>query len=95
MPEPAFRLKTQKGSAIRVGGLALVPVARSVALHAPGVPAALLWSGPAEVRVQTPEGREHRLPVTDVTRRAQWTLLGLGLAGSLLIWLAFRRKSHG
>ena len=95
MPKPAFRLKTQKGSAIQVGGLVIVPVARSVALHPHGIPAALLWSGPAEVRVQTPDGEEHRLPVTDVTRRAQWTLLGMGLAGSLLIWLAFRRKSHG
>ena len=95
MPEPAFRLKTQTGSAIHVGGLVIVPVARSVALHPPGIPAALLWSGPAEVWVQTPDGKEHRLPVTDVTRQAQWALLGLALAGSLFIWLAFRRKSHG
>ncbi len=95
MPEPLLRLKTRPGEPVYAGDHLLIPVARAVTIHSPRVPAGLAWSRPVAVRVLPPEGQEQWLPITDVTRVAQLALLGMGLAGSLLIWLASRREPHG
>jgi hypothetical protein len=40
--------------------------------------------------VVSADGQEQVLPVHDVTRRIQLSLLAAGFGGSLLIWLLFR-----
>lgn len=95
MPGSFITVETGAGEPILAGGLTIVPFARSLRIHHPGLLGGLLWNRPAAVAIQAGDGPRRMLPVRDVTRQAQLALLGAGLAGSLLIWLTFRRKSHG
>ncbi len=95
MSTPFLQVETKTGEPILAGEFTLIPFARSLRIHPPGLPGGLIWNRPLAVAVQAGDGLERRLPVRDVTRQAQLALLGAGLAGSLLIWLAFRRKSYG
>jgi len=95
MPGSFITVETGAGEPILAGGLTIVPFARSVRIHPAGVPVGLIWNSPAALAIQGGDGPDRKLPMRDVTRRVQLALLGAGLAGSLLIWLTFRRKSYG
>ena len=95
MPGSFITVETGAGEPILAGGFTIIPLARSVRIHPPGLPGGLIWNRPMAVTVQISDGQERVLRVPDLTRRAQLALLGAGLAGSLLIWLTFRRKSYG
>jgi len=93
MLQSIIHTETREGTPIPVGRLRLIPLARTVRLQLGRLPLGLIWNRPLAVKVCTPDGRSQVLPVQDVTRRTQLMLLGVGLIGSLLIWLARPRRA--
>ncbi len=84
--------ETRAGVPVQAGDVRLIPMARATRLQIPGFPVHLVWNRPAAVVTHSPGGRQQVLPVPDHTRQAQFILLGIGLLGSLLLWLTFRRR---
>ncbi len=84
--------ETRAGVPFQAGDVRLIPLARATRLQLPGIPFHLVWNRPAAMVAHHPGGRQQVLPVHDRTRQAQFTLLGIGLLGSLLVWLTFRRR---
>jgi hypothetical protein len=91
MKDKLLQTETHAGEPISAGDTQLIPMAQSFTLRPPGAQAGLIWNRPVSVVTRDPNGEEHILPVIDVTRQAQITLLALGLIGSLIIWLSFRK----
>lgn len=87
---PLLNNETHAGPPIHAGQTRLVPFAQTVRVSIPGA-GGLVWSRPTAIVIQTPEGGETVLPVVDVTRQAQLTLLGLGFLGAFIIWLIYRK----
>lgn len=87
-----FRNETCAGDAVNAGDLEITPVARSFQLRSPKFPAAFVWSRPVAVRVKSADGDIQEIPVRDITRQMQLLILASGFIGSVLIWLALRRK---
>ena len=76
------------GAPIESGGRTLIPVSENLTFRL--TRGAFVWNRPRGVLVR--EGEMRRLvPVPDVTRRIQWTLLAAGAAAALVIRLARRR----
>ena len=84
--------ENRAGVPVQAGDMRLIPLARATRLQIPGLPVHLVWNRPAAVVAHHPGGRQQVLPVTDHTRQAQFILLGIGLLGSLLLWLTFGRR---
>ncbi len=87
-----IEVETTAGEPVSVGEREIVPIARSVRVQMPVVQGGLIWNRPVAVVVRTASGQEYELPVHDVTRRAQLFVLVAGILGSLLMWLALRRR---
>ncbi len=88
---PLLDYETKAGAPIQAGDVKLIPLAKSVKIAPPGMSGGLVWNRPAAVIVQQPDGQETVLPIQDVTRQAQIALLAMGVLGSLLIWLVFKK----
>lgn len=82
-----FNLETRTGDPIDAGGATLVPIAKS--MHLELGRGAVVWNRAIGVSI---DSRETILPIHDRTRRLQLAILGAGLLGSLLLWLAGRRR---
>lgn len=87
-----FDLETRAGEPIRAGRTRLIPFAQTVQVQFPGPGGGFTWSRPTAILAQTTDGEEHVLPIRDVTRQAQLTLLALGFLGSILIGWVYRKK---
>ncbi len=90
-------VKTEKLAAapIQAGQARLVPIETATRWQPPGMWGVLLWKRPTAMLVQHPDGTEEMLPIQDVTRQAQLTLLGIGLLGSILLFLVNQiRNNH-
>jgi hypothetical protein len=85
-------LESRAGEAVQAGARRLTPLSSVVRLQIPGWHGGLVWNRPAAVLVREPDGQETLLPVRDTTRLAQLLILGAGLLGGWLIWLAFRSR---
>ena len=72
------------------GNRRLALASRRSVLAVAGGRAGLAWERPACLIVEE-SGRRRRLPVPDLTRRIQWSLLGIGLAAGLALRLSARR----
>ncbi len=82
----------REGKPLRVGEQTITVVSRVLRLQIPGIPAGLVWNRPAEVRVATQGASDVILPVIDETRWMQFLLLGLGIAGSIVLSVLLRRR---
>jgi hypothetical protein len=82
------------GAPVQVGSTRLIPIETATRIQPPGMWGVLLWRRPTAVIVQHAEGTEDVLPIQDVTRRAQLTLLGVGLLSSILVLLANRFRKN-
>lgn len=82
--------QTLVGPSIRADQVEIYPLVKRTCIQPPGYRWALSWQRPKAVVVEESNGNQVILPVEDHTRRIQVILVGLGLLGSLLIWLAFR-----
>jgi hypothetical protein len=92
---PLFQFETKTGEPIQIGETKVTPVAQAMQFQLPipgGGFLGLVWNRPVAVNVKTIDGQEQSIAVPDVTRQAQLMLLGSGLIGALLLWLAFRKR---
>jgi hypothetical protein len=89
-----IKLEIRRGEPIQVGQRRITPLASVLKVDFPGYQGGLVWNRPSAVLVTEADGQEHRLPVQDYTRQAQWLLIGAGVLGSLLIWLTFRSRNQ-
>ena len=89
---PLVQIETTCGRPIRVDGQEIMPLARSVRVRLPVLHGGFMWNRPVAIVVRAADGSEYELPVHDVTRRMQVLVLAAGILGSLLIWLALRRR---
>jgi hypothetical protein len=85
-------LESRAGETLQAGTRRLTPLSSLVRVQIPGWSGGLVWNRPSAVLVTEPDGQEKLLPVRDVTRLAQLLILGAGLLGGWLIWLAFRPR---
>jgi len=83
-------LENRAGETIQAGPRRMTPLSSLVRVQIPGWKGGLVWNRPSGVVVTEPDGEEKLLPVRDVTRLTQFLILGAGLLGGWLIWLAFR-----
>lgn len=88
--QPMLHMETHSGTPVQAGGYTITPFARSVRLQVKGFPGGAVWNRPVSVHVQTPAGQEYTLPVHDVTRQVQLTLLGTSLGMVIVFWLISR-----
>jgi hypothetical protein len=82
----------REGKPFRVGEQTITVISRVLRLQVPGMPIGLVWNRPAEVRVRTDGASDVILPVIDETRRMQIILLGLGIAGSIILSALLKRR---
>jgi hypothetical protein len=88
----SISFKKLAGSPIPVGTVNLIPVSEAVIIRTPGWVKGLIWNRPIAVGVQEPGEEEKLLPIYDYTRLAQVLILGIGLFGSVLIWMSLRKR---
>ena len=93
MNRSIIQTETRSGKEIQIGNTRIIPLARATRVMPLGLPIGVIWNRPIAVVAQTPDGSQKYLPIRDFTRDAQLTLIGVGLLGSLLAWLAFGRKT--
>ncbi len=89
----SISIKKSSGSPIQAGTLKVTPLSQALVIRVPGQANGLVWNRPVAVGVQAPGEEMQVLPVYDRTRLAQGLILGVGLLGSALIWLIFRKRS--
>jgi len=82
--------QTISGEEVTVGDVTLTPQSQALILRLPN--GGLVWNRPVAVLVKR-NGQTERVPVVDVTRVAQLTLLGLGLVSTIVtIILSIRKR---
>jgi hypothetical protein len=92
MPDRFFSIENRAGETHTAGGYAVTPFNHVISLRIPGWKAVAAWIRPVSVLVKKPDGEEQVLPVVDVTRAAELTLLGAGIGVPLLALLLSRRR---
>lgn len=88
---PILTIQNKSGAEILAGEQRITPISQVVQVRLPGMQGGFVWNRPLAVRVQAADGSQQVLPVEDITRITQLSLVGLGLVGGLLIWLVARR----
>ena len=71
-----FTWQTLSGDKVAIGDVTVTPQSQALIVRWPN--GGFVWNRPAAVLVERGEGTE-RIPIVDVTRLAQWGLLGLSL----------------
>jgi hypothetical protein len=82
--------KTVSGEELAVGDVSLTPQSQALTIRWPN--GGFVWNRPVAVLVER-GGRTERIPIADVTRIAQLTLLGLGISFAVVsLMLSIRRR---
>ena len=82
------------GEEVTAGDVTLTPQSQALTVRWPN--GGFVWNRPVAVLVER-DGQTERIPIVDVTRIAQLTLLGLGLVSSiaaLVLSIRQRRNRH-
>ena len=90
----AVRWQTYTGDPITAGDVTLRPQSQALIIQA-GKGFGFVWNRPVAVLVERGEETEH-IPIVDVTRVAQFAMLGLGSVLAMLlitIGAVFRRQA--
>ncbi len=82
--------KTVQGTAVHTPNHTLIPESKTVSIRFPY--GGFVWQRPTAVLIQE-NNQTRRIPITDVTRIATWSLLGFSLLILLLYPLRQRSKS--
>jgi len=85
MPDFSSLFVTREGAPLKVGDQTITVVSRALRLFPSMGFIGAVWNRPVAVKVQTPEGVEHILPIVDETRRRQVIIALFGLAAALII----------
>ena len=83
-----FQWQTISGDPTTVGDVTVTPQSQALTIRWPY--GGVVWNRPTAVLVERDEQTE-RIPIVDVTRTAQLSLLGLSLAFSVIIFLISTR----
>lgn len=82
--------QTISGEEVTIGDVTLTPQSQALMLRWPN--GGFVWNRPVAILVER-DGQTERVPVVDVTRIAQLTLLGLGLVFSMVtVVLSIRKR---
>ena len=81
--------QTISGEEVTIGDVTLTPQSQALTLRWPN--GGFVWNRPVAILVER-GGQTERVPVVDVTRIAQLTLLGLGLVFSMVTVILSIRK---
>jgi hypothetical protein len=87
-----FEYEIKGGKPFKFGDNTITPFAKSLVIRIPGLPGGLVWNKPESMLVVNAQGGEEVIPVQDVTRRIEWSLVGASLITSLLVWILFRKR---
>ncbi len=90
----AFQMRTTTGDPITAGGVTVRPQSQALVVRW-GEHGGLVWNRPLAVLVER-AGQTERIPIMDVTRLAQLSLLGASLLTMAIVWLLsnqHRRKA--
>ena len=85
MHDPWLTSEIKTGNPLYIGRLKIVPFSKVWHLRFPIIHGGIIWNKPASVLLTNGEGLERVYPIRDYTRLALWTLLCIGVSGSLLI----------
>ena len=80
-------VEIQSGKSITYEGHKLTPFAQTIKLQFPGINGGLIWNRPVAVLAEYDNGTREVIPITDVTRKAQFRLIGAGMVIVLTSWL--------
>jgi hypothetical protein len=81
--------QTVSGEAVTVSDVTLTPQSQALTVRWPS--GGLVWNRPTAVLVER-DGQTERIPIVDVTRIAQLTLLGLGFVFFVVTLMLSIRK---
>ena len=81
--------QTISGDRVKIGDVALSPQSKALTIRWPN--GGLVWNRPVAVLVERDTGTE-RIPIVDVTRMAQLTLLGLSIVFSIIALVLSARQ---
>jgi hypothetical protein len=90
MPNNLVNMETRAGEAVSIRDRKIVPFAQALRIQLPKIPVSFTWNRPASVLVINQDGREEVLAIPDVTRRFQFLILGIGVVGSIIIYITFK-----
>ena len=84
--------RTVSGEEVTAGDVTLTPQSQALTIRWPN--GGFVWNRPVAVLVER-DGQTERIPVVDVTRIAQLTLLGLGFVLSIAtLMLSIRQRRN-
>lgn len=86
-----FEWRTISGDKIAIGDTTITPQSQALIVRWPN--GGFVWNRPVAVLVERDEGTE-RIPIVDVTRLAQWGLLGLSLVFFMVTLLLPLRRGR-
>ncbi|MGH2496894.1 MAG: LPXTG cell wall anchor domain-containing protein [Ktedonobacteraceae bacterium] len=91
--EPILQVNTSRGTPIVTRYGQIIPLIRVVKVRWPG--GALVWNRPAAIEVQQGDS-ERKMPIQNVTERANFAIVltGLVLTLGMSLFLKRRRKHH-
>jgi hypothetical protein len=88
-----FQWQTETGEPTTIGDVTLTTQSQALILRWPY--GGFVWNRPVAVLVERGEHSE-RIPITDVTRMAQWGLLGLSIVFSMItLFYSTRQRRTG
>lgn len=85
------QLQTTSGKRVAVDGVAVTPRSQALTVRLPF--GAFVWNRPASVLVER-NGRTESIPIVDVTRVVQLTLLALVPVISIVVWTRSSRRKE-
>jgi hypothetical protein len=86
-----LQLQTISAAPVSAGGVTVTPQARVLTVRLPF--GGFVWNRPAAVLVEH-AGQIERIPIVDLTRRAQLALLGFGVMLVLLARVRAKRRKE-
>jgi hypothetical protein len=87
-----INVETHAGEPISAGTVTLVPIAKSLRLMIPGVPAGLIWNRPVAMVIRDTAGSEQVIPIRDSTRRAVLALWGAAIGSAIYTMLFILKR---
>lgn len=87
-------IENRAGDPIIHRDITITPFSQVFRIDFPGVIGGLTWHRPSSILVKTTSDEENIYPVPDVTRLAQWWLLGACLGAAIFFWLISRRQRN-
>ena len=87
-----LNVEIRAGEPVSIGERTVTPFAQSIQITLPGQIGGFIWNRPVSVLVQSDDGKEEVLPITDVTRLVLFNLIGMSLGVIAFIWLVSRIK---